>query len=153
MIRHVICVVFATLLGFVSPGSHAATFPKLAALEQSLDLTAGQKVQFDTAVAATQRAVLAVALRGMALKLRAQAEFGKDRPDLAALAELREANAEATRPLREAARDEWLKLYGMLSNDQVAKVKAHLAEKLEQLDALHEFMLRLLLGRGTGIGG
>jgi hypothetical protein len=153
MTRAFVRFLIATALAAFSLGAFAATFPRLEALERSLALTPDQKVQFDAAAAATQRALIAMGIRGIQMKLRMNAEFAKERPDLEALALLREANAEATRPLREAARDEWLRLYAMLSIEQVAKVKALVREKLDHLDALHEFMQRLLLGKSDSRGG
>ena len=138
------------LTAFVFAVSFAAsadvTMPRFEKLEQSLDLTPEQKAQFDVAVAATQRLLFSMAISGLQMKERLKEEFSKPRPDLGALAELREAIVEQSRPLRREARDEWLKLYAMLNESQVATIKFFLEEKLDRLEALHDFMLRLILG-------
>ena len=145
--------ILAAILLPMCLASAAATFPRLAKLEQALDLTAEQKVQFDAAVAATQHAIVVAAINGMHLKQQVQAEFAKTRPDLAALAQAHDANAQASIPLRHAAREEWLKLYALLSDDQVATVKTILQEKLDHLDALQQFVQRLLFGKAVGLPG
>ena len=124
------------------------SFPKLDRLEKKLQLTADQKVQFDIAVAASKRAMLFMTMTAMQFKEKLRAEFEKPVPDLRALAEAREAILEDSRPLRREAKEEWLKLYGMLNADQVIAAKSLLADQLEQMWLFHEFMLKLILGSG-----
>jgi hypothetical protein len=137
----------AALLLALPLAATASMFPKLDQLEQSLQLSAAQKTQFDVAVAATQRAAIATGMLGMRLKAQVRDELAKPRPDLAAIAAAREEIAEQTKPARHAARDEWLKLYAMLSDAQVAIVITRIEDLLDKLDALREHGYRLLLGR------
>ena len=142
-----------SLLMLVAPGAWADTlapftFPKLDRLEKKLQLTADQKAQFDVAVASTKRAMLFMAMSAMQYKEKLRAEFDKPVPDLRALEEAREAILDQSRPLRKEAKEEWLKLYGMLNTEQVAAAKSLLEDQLEQLWLFHEFMLKLILGSG-----
>ena len=91
--------------------------------------------------------LLSAAIAAMQVKQRLQQEFPKPRPDLGALADLRDAIAEQVKPLQRESREEWLKLYAMLNEDQVAILKSFLEDKLDQVGALHELMLQLILGR------
>jgi hypothetical protein len=141
--------VFALLALFLSLGALASNMPRLEQFGKSLNLTPAQQVQFDAAAAATQRVLAAKAMAGAYFKTQAQTEFAKARPDLDALAKLRDASEAAVHPLHIAARTEWLKLYAMLSDEQVATVKAHLKEKFDNLEAVHQFVMRLLVG-GAG---
>jgi hypothetical protein len=102
-------------------------------LERSLHLRPAQKEQFDSAVGATQRALLAVALQGMQLKERAAEELGKPRPDLEGLARSQENLIDDVRPLFGEAREEWLRLYAMLDADQVGIAKSFVQERLGRL--------------------
>ena len=138
----------ASLLVLLPLGAMASLppLPQLEKLEESLKLSPAQKVQYDVAVAATKRMLMATALIGLQMKERLQDEFAKPRPDLGALADLRESLVEQTKPLRREARDEWLKLYNMLNEDQIATLKEFLDTRFDTLGVLHEFMLQLLLG-------
>jgi hypothetical protein len=136
----------ALLLSF---GVLASPFPRLDQFSRSLDMTPAQQAQFDVAVVATQRVVAATVLAGIQMKAHVQMELAKPRPDLEALARLKDANEEKIRPLHLAARAEWLNLYAMLSDEQVATVKEHLKETLDHLEALQQFVMRLLLGKAN----
>ena len=102
-------------------------------LERSLHLRPAQKEQFDSAVAATQRALLAVALQGMQLKQRAAEELAKPRPDFEALARSQEYLIDDVRPLFGEAREEWLRLYAMLDTGQAGIAKSFVQERLGSL--------------------
>jgi len=102
-------------------------------LEHSLRLRPAQKEQFDSAVAATQRALLAVALQGMQLKERAAEELAKPRPDFEALARSQEYLIDDVRPLFAEAREEWLRLYAMLDASQAGIAKAFVQERFGSL--------------------
>jgi hypothetical protein len=119
---------------------------QLDKLERALELTPGQKEQYDIAIGATKRMAFHVVLAGMQMKERLQAELAKERPDFSVLADLRRMIVEEGRPLRREARQEWLKLYAMLSDDQVATLKRFLEERAD-LGLLHQFMTDLILGR------
>jgi len=102
-------------------------------LERSLHLRPAQKEQFDSAVAATQRALLAVALQGMQLKERAAQELAKPRPDFESLARSQEDLIDDVRPLFGEAREEWLRLYAMLDASQAGIAKSFVQERLGSL--------------------
>jgi hypothetical protein len=141
----------ASLALLLSLGALASPFPRLDQFGRSLDLSPAQQAQFDIAVGATQRAVFAMAANALHMKTQVTAEFAKVRPDLERLARLKDAGEAIIDPLRHAARAEWLRLYAMLSDEQVAKVKAHLQEHFDHLEALQQFVMRLMLGKpGAG---
>ena len=102
-------------------------------LEHSLRLRPAQKEQFDNAVAATQRALLAVTLQGMQLKERAAEELARPRPDLESLARSQEYLIDDVRPLFVEAREEWLRLYAMLDAHQAGIAKSFIQERLGSL--------------------
>lgn len=127
--------------------SHAAMLPGFDDLEKSLRLDPAQKAQFDVAVAATQRALLSVALGGVELKTRIAAELAKPRPDLDALARAQDEMIEQSRPLFREARDEWQRLYAMLDPAQVRVAKAFVEDKLRRLEEIGETLRGLLADR------
>jgi hypothetical protein len=141
------------LVAFALAGPAAAAapppfdLPQLDKLEEALDLTPEQRDQYEVAVGATKRMLFHVALVGMRMKERLREELSKPRPDLNVIWELREAIVEEGRPLRREARAEWLKLYGMLNDDQVATLKRFVEERLDHVGVLHEFMMQLLRNR------
>jgi periplasmic protein CpxP/Spy len=152
MQRRIVHAMLGLLALVVSAGALASPFPRLDQFGRSLDLSPAQQVQFDAAVAATQRTVVAAVMAGVQMKAQVQAEFAKARPDLDALAKLKDATEETLRPLHLAARAEWLKLYAMLSDEQAALVKEHVHETFDHLEALHQFVMRLLLGKAGTAG-
>ena len=102
-------------------------------LEKSLRLRPDQKEQFDSAVGATQRALLGVALTGMQVKERIEQEMRKPRPDLGAIARAQEDVVDQLRPLFREARDEWMKLYAVLDDDQASIAKDFVQDRLGRL--------------------
>jgi len=102
-------------------------------IERALRLTAEQKVQFELAVAATQRALLGVAMSGMLVRERMSREFDKSRPDLNILYDFHDQLIEQNKPLFRDARNEWMKLHAMLDPEQVAIAKRYFEDKLDLL--------------------
>ena len=139
----------ALLLSFTAG---ALPFPRLDQFGKSLNLSPPQQAQFDAAVAATQRVVMAAAIDGMQMKALVKAEFAKPRPDLEVIARARDASAARLKPLHDASRAEWLKFYATLGDDQVAIVKSYLEDKMDHLEALRQFMFSLLVGK-VSVGG
>ena len=113
-------------------------------LEQALRLSAQQKEQFEAAVGSTKRAVFGIGLGALQMKQRLASELLKDRPDPRALAEAQEALVEHSRPLVLAAREEWLRLYAMMDDEQVAIARAFVEEKLRKLERAGEYLGRYL---------
>lgn len=118
----------------LSFGAHAGPLDRdFARLEKSLKLRPEQKEQFQVAVAATQRALLAVAMAGMQIQERMKAELEKPRPDLNLLYDIHEQVIEANKPLFEDARREWSKLYAMLDPEQMRIAKRYIEDRLDLL--------------------
>ena len=124
----------AILLAAFSFGAAAGPLdPEFERLERALRMKPAQKAQFDVAVGATKRALLAVAMAGLQVKERMAQEFAKPRPDLNALYDFHEQVIEQNKPLFREARDEWSKLYAMLDPQQVEVAKRYLEDKLSIL--------------------
>jgi hypothetical protein len=128
----------------VSLGAAASRMEGLEQLERQLRLNPEQKIQFDIAKAATQRALLSSALTGMEFKERIGRELMRPRPDLDAIFAAQEALVEQNRPLFRAARDEWVRLYALLDEDQVRIAKAYVEKTLVGMEAMAEMMRRFL---------
>jgi hypothetical protein len=115
-------------------------------LEEALKLTPVQKAQYDAAVGATKRMMMQLALAAMQVKQRLLEELAKPRPDFGVIEEARQALLEDGKTLRREARQEWLRLYAMLDDDQVATLKRFVQDQVENVGILHDFLLQLILG-------
>ena len=111
----------------------SAQMPRFDQLEQRLKIRPEQKEQFDTAVGATKRALLAVGLSFMEMKQRLAEELMKPRPDFSRLTDSYERIVDQHRPLFREAGAEWKKLYAILDDEQVEIVKDFLHENLGRL--------------------
>lgn len=120
---------------------------KLDKLEEQLNLTPEQKEQYDVAVGATKRMMMQMALVALQAKEKLAEELAKPKPDFGVLAELRRSIVEDGKTLRREARDEWRKLYGMLTVDQVATLRRFFEDQADQVGMLHELISGLVLGR------
>jgi hypothetical protein len=120
-----LCAAFAAAAGPLDPDFDN--------LERALRLRPEQKAQFHAAVAATQRALLAVAMAGLEVKERVAAEMAKPRPDLNILYDIHEQVVEQNKPLFREARNEWSKLYAMLDPEQVTVAKRYIEKRLDLL--------------------
>ncbi len=123
----------ALLLVFCAGAVAAPIMPRWDQLEKRLKIRPDQKEQFDAAVAATQRALLAVAMSAMEFKERLDRELAKPRPDFGIFFDAQEDLIERNRPLFEEAAREWKKLYALLDDKQVEIVKSYLRENLGNL--------------------
>ena len=137
----------ACLLLFASFAASSQAMPKLDLqldrLEQQLKLTPEQKEQYEMAVGATKRLMLGLTIAAMEAKDRLAAELAKPRPDFGSLAGLQDEILEQSKTLRREARAEWLKLYAMLDEAQVAELKDFLQRRLDHLGLLHDFLRSL----------
>ena len=124
-----ICL-FAALLCSTAAHAYSIPVPDFGLLERQLRIKPSQKAQFDIAVAASQRALMSVALAGLQVKERLSRELDKPLPDLNALYKLHEEAADLTLPNFREARDEWERLFAMLDRRQVEAAKRFLAEQL-----------------------
>jgi len=84
--------------------------------------------------------MLAITLAAIQAKERLAAELGKPIPDFRALEGLQDELVGETRTLRREARDEWMKLYAMLDEAQVAELRAFLQRRLDHLGLLNDFL-------------
>lgn len=145
---HALRWVLALVLVTASMATAAAVprlhFEEFDRLERALDLTPEQKEQYDVAVGATKRMVLQVALVGLQMKERLAEELAKPRPDFGILREFRQSLVEDGRSLRREARDEWVKLYRMLNEDQLAAMRRFTERHFDHLGLLHDFMMELI---------
>ena len=129
-------LILLAALFFFSASAHAYSIPvpDFGLLERQLRIRPSQKAQFDTAVAASQRALMSVAIAGLQVKERLARELDKPMPDVSALYRLHEEAADLTLPnFREAGR-EWDRLLGMLDRSQVDGLKRFLREQLPFLN-------------------
>lgn len=135
-----VCALVASM-----PGAYASALPGFDELERSLHLDPAQHAQFDTAVSATQRALLSVAFGALQLKDRVAAELAKPKPDLAQLARAQDEIVAQSRPLFREARHEWERLYAMLDAEQVRTTKAYVEARLARLQDLGGAVRELLI--------
>jgi hypothetical protein len=113
-------------------------------LERSLRLTPYQKQQFDVAATATQRAMVAIGLGAIQAKSRVAQELLKDKPDPDAFFIAQDELVEFAKPHLRAARDEWLRLYAMMDDDQVRTARAFIEERLRRLEDIGGILGRVL---------
>ena len=111
-------------------------------LEARLRLDPAQKAQFETAVAATRRAMLASGLVLLEMKTRLAQELAKDRPDLERLLADPDALVAQVRPQWREAHAEWTRLYGMLDARQVAIARDYVERRLGALEGMGDMLLR-----------
>ena len=123
----------ALLLLTLSMAASASQMPRFDQLEQRLKIRPAQKEQFDLAVGATKRALLAVGLSFMEVKQRLAEELMKPRPDLGRLMDSYDRVIDQHRPLFKEASVEWKRLYAILDDEQVAIVKEFLRDNLGRL--------------------
>jgi len=114
--------------------------PDFGDLEAKLRLGPVQKAQFDVAVGATHRAMLATGLLAMEMKARLAQELAKDRPDLEGLLADPEALLWQVRPQWAQAREEWSRLYGMLDARQVAIARDYIERRLGALEGMGDML-------------
>jgi len=125
---------WAAMLVALSLGAHAGPLDRdFQKLERALRMNPAQKEQFDIAVGATQRALLAVAMAGMQIQERMRVEMDKPRPDLNLLYDIHEQVIEQNKPLFREAREEWMRLYALLDPEQVRVARRYIEERLDLL--------------------
>jgi hypothetical protein len=109
--------------------------PRFDELEKRLQIRPEQKDQFDMAVGATKRALLAVGLTVMEMKQRLAEELLKPSPDFSRMLDGVDRAFEMHAPLFKEAGREWKKLYAQLDPKQVETVKRFLLDNLGELGA------------------
>jgi hypothetical protein len=128
--KHAIRAILAMLLATFAWAASAAEMPRFDQLEQRLKIRPEQKEQYDMAVGATKRALMAVALSAMEAKQRLAEELMKPRPDFSRLADTYERVIDQHRPLFKEAAVEWKKLNALLDDEQVEIAKDFLRDNL-----------------------
>ena len=118
-----------------SAASSPIATPRFDELERRLQIRPEQKEQYEMAVGATKRALLAVGLSVMEMKQRLAEELAKPNPDFSVLFDGADRAFEQQRPLLEEAGREWKKLYAFLDDKQVEVVKQFLLDNLGQIGA------------------
>ena len=127
--------VIAALVLLAASMAASGAMPRFQDLEKRLDIRPDQKEQYDIAVGATKRALLAVAASAMEMKQRLAEELMKPRPDFSGFFRGADKVFEQHRPLFEEAGREWNKLFKKLDDKQVEVVKEFLRENLGELIA------------------
>jgi hypothetical protein len=133
-------LVFALL----APMAAGAQMPRFGfeEFERSLRLTPYQKEQFDVATRATQRAMIAIGLGVLQAQSRLAQELLKDRPDPDALMTAQQELLEFSKPHVRNAREEWMRLYATLDEQQVRLARTFVEEKLRLLEKVAEQLAR-----------
>lgn len=131
MVRSAARFFLAFVLAFAALGASAAP-PNFGELEQRLHIRPEQKDQFDLAVGATKRALLAVSLMVLQLKERLAAELLKPNPDFNSLARDHEKILDQIQPQFKEAGEEWQKLFAILDDKQVEIAKAFVRENFSR---------------------
>ena len=129
-------VVALLLFGFsLAASAQQVPTPRFDELERRLQIRPEQKEQYEMAVGATKRALLAVGLSVVEMKQRLAEELAKPNPDFSVLFDGADRAFEEQRPLLEEAGREWKKLYALLDDRQVEVAKQFLLDNLGQLGA------------------
>ena len=131
-------------LGLLVPAVASAQLADFSELERSLRLNPYQKQQFDAATAATQRAMVAIGLGAIQAKSRLAQELLKDKPDPEAFFLAQEELVEFSKPHLRAARDEWLRLYALMDDDQVRTARTYIEGRLRRLEDIGAILGRVL---------
>ena len=147
MARSYLIAVLALVAAFAAPAF--ARDADVERMQRSLKLNPIQQQQFDVAMAATQRAMLAIGMGALQFKSRLGMELLKERPDMSSLATAQDELVEMSKPHVRAAKDEWLRFYAMLDDEQVGAARGYMDEKLRKLDRLAEHLIREFSGSST----
>jgi hypothetical protein len=132
------------IFALMAPGIALAQMGDFRELERSLRLNPIQKEQFDVATAATQRAMVAIGLGAIQAKSRVAQELLKDKPDPDAFLIAQEELVEFAKPHLRAARDEWLRLYTLMDDDQVRTARNFIEGRLRRLEDIGAILGRVL---------
>ena len=132
------------VLALMAPAMAGAQMLDFSELERSLRLHPHQKAQFDAAAAATQRAMVAIGLGVIQAKSRLAQELLKEKPDPDAVLMAQEELIEFSKPHLRQARDEWLRLYAMMDDDQVRTARNFIEGRLRRLEDIAAILGRVL---------
>lgn len=110
--------------------AQAVQMPDFQRLEKQLRLKPHQKAQYDVAVVALKRSLVASAGTFAELREQLTDELMKSKPDFLTLLNRQRAAYEINAPIYRETLDEWGKLYALLEDDQVAIAKRFLQDAL-----------------------
>lgn len=121
----------AALVALCGPArAYTIEVPNFDKLELELRMKPLQKAQFDIAVAASQRALMSVAIAGLQVKERLSTELAKPLPDLNALYRLHLEAYDMAAPNFREAKDEWERFFRLLDKRQIESTKRFLRDNL-----------------------
>jgi hypothetical protein len=124
----------------LAANAQALAAPDFGELEARLRLDPLQKAQFDAAVGATRRAMLASGLVALEIKARLAHELAKDRPDLERLIADPDEILSQVRPQWREAHEEWARLYGLLDARQLAIARGYIERRLGALEGMGDLL-------------
>lgn len=124
----------------------------LQAAKARLNLDSSQQQAWDNAVAQSKAAHQTIGANRQRLHDMAEVELAKPEPDLAALAALADQIHQTNHDAHVAARNEWLKLYAMLSPEQKAVVRDGIAARVARMEQFRERMREHFRQRLPGNG-
>lgn len=110
----------------------------LRGVKDTLTLDTSQQLAWDNAVANARAAREANRAARAQVRDAMQAELAKAEPDLAAVAAVADRVADAARVRHRDVRNEWLRVYGMLSAEQKAVVRTALLQRVARLEQMRE---------------
>lgn len=126
-------LLLAAIALFAPPAAaYSIEVPDFGKLERQLRIRPAQKAQFDSAVQASQRALMSVAIAGLTVTETLNREFKKPFPDLNAIYRAHEEVLDLTLPNFREAGVEWERLYRMLDRSQIDMAKRFLRDHLGQ---------------------
>lgn len=110
----------------------------LRGVKDTLNLDTSQQLAWDNAVANARAAREANRAARVQVRDAMQAELAKAEPDLAAVAAVADRVADEARVRQHDVRNEWLRIYGMLSAEQKAVVRTALLQRVGRLEQMRE---------------
>ena len=143
MIRRFVLFLAALLLATSAAAQGKGNFG-FESLERALKLNPYQQNRFDNAVAATQRAMVAIGLGALQAKSRVALELLKDRPDPNAMLMAQDELVEFSKPHVRNAREAWTQFYATLDDEQIRIARGFVDEKLRLLEDLGRHLGQVL---------
>ena len=125
------------------PGRHGGGdqfVQAIAAFKSQLNLNTQQQAMWDTAAALSRAAHDAAKQRRMSVKQLAMEEIAKPAPDLGRIAAAKDQVQDANSTAHRQVRTQWLQLYSTFSPEQVAIVKAGIAQRMSRMEGFRERM-------------
>ena len=112
----------------------------IAAFKAELNLNTQQQGLWEAAAAASKAAHETAKQRRMSVKQVAMEELAKPAPDLGRVAAAKDQVQDANVAAHRQVRTQWLQLYSTFSPEQVAIVKAGIAQRMSRMEGFRERM-------------